>query len=54
MKRQLLDGKLWMIFNKRTNWVPTFKRVEICTRERKKKIKEKRISRKVESESCGY
>jgi hypothetical protein len=28
MKRQLLYNKIWMIINKRTNWVPTFKRVE--------------------------
>jgi hypothetical protein len=33
MKRQLLDGKIWMIINKMTNWVPKFKRVEIVQRD---------------------
>jgi hypothetical protein len=33
MKRQLLDDKIWMIINKKTNWIPTFKRVEIVQRD---------------------
>jgi hypothetical protein len=33
MKRQLLHNKIWMIINKRTDWVPTFKRVEIVQRD---------------------
>jgi hypothetical protein len=33
MKSQLLDSEIWMLINKRTNWVPTFKRVEIVLRD---------------------
>jgi hypothetical protein len=41
MRRKLLDSKIWMIVCKRTNWVPTFKCVEIVQRDKEEEERDK-------------